>query len=63
MVCRHVRPETFGDARRRRLHRVARKVGVARCRLHFAMAEQLADHRQALAERERMELSSIRVKK
>ena len=33
--------------------RVARQVGVTCCRLDFVVAEQLADHRQGLAERQR----------
>ena len=35
------------------MDRVVRQVGVARRRLDVAVAQQLADHRQGLAERQR----------
>ena len=42
-----------GDALRRVMDRVAGQVGVARCRLDIVVSEQLADHRQGFAKRER----------
>ena len=47
-----IRRNAAGDTLRRLMDRVARQMGVARRRLYVAVAEQLADHRQGLAERQ-----------
>ena len=43
--------DAVANARRGRLHGIAGKVGVAGGRLDLGVTEQLADHRQSLAER------------
>ena len=43
----------LGDPLRRLMNRVVRQMGVARGRLDIAVAEQLANHWQGLAERQR----------
>ena len=49
----HVVGEAVRDPVGDGLHRARRKVGVAGGRLELGVAEELGDHRQALAERER----------
>ena len=41
------------DPLRRVMDRVARQVGISRCRFDIGVPEQLANHRQGLAERQR----------
>ena len=47
-----VRRNALGDSLRRLMDRVMRHVGVASGRLDIAVAEQFADHRQRLSERQ-----------
>ena len=48
----YVRADAGGNPGRRFLHRISREMGVAGRRLDLAVTEQLADRRQALAQRQ-----------
>ena len=48
----NIRSNARGDPLRRLMNWVRRQMGVARCRLNSAVAEQLTDHRQGLAHRQ-----------
>ena len=47
----NIRSDAVGDPSRRLVHRLSREVRIARRGLDLTVAEQLADHRQALAQR------------
>ena len=51
--CRKIAVDAVADARRGGLDGVAREMGIAGGRLNLRVAQQLADHRQSLAERQR----------
>ncbi len=48
----YVRADAGGNPGRRFLHRIAREMGIASRRLDLGVPQQLADHRQALAQRQ-----------
>lgn len=52
MFLQYIGRNAIGYPLRRLMERVLRQMGVARRRLDIAVAEQLADHRQRLAERQ-----------